>query len=164
MLVALSAMTKKVLENEKHVYEVLRSEKVTHCMKPGLSVDLEYRSEHVNVGASANVSISIVTGLKEGTLAVNVKSLEGLVFEERNLAFQLSAEQENRFPLNFQVFSSTDGEYFLTLELSVQGKGRRIFEVPVKFGTILQKPRATNIETTEEGTTISISKAVEEIK
>lgn len=165
LLVNLNAMSKKVLENDnKQVYEILHSDKVTHCMKPGLSVNLEYTSEHVNVGASANVAIVISTALQEGTLAVKVKSLEGLIFEERNLEFQLSSKEENRFPINFEVSSAMEGEYFLTLELFVKEKGRRIFEVPVKFGTILQKPLASSIETTEDGRVITVSKAIEEIK
>lgn len=166
LLVSLNAMTTKVEENDKKkVYQVLKSKKMEHhCIKPGLAVDLNYTSEHVDTGSIANVNIIIFTTLTKGTLKVNIKSFDRLDFEEKNFEFKLSSEEKNQFPIDLEVLSSVDGEYFLTLELSVEGQGGRIFEVPVHFGTIVQKPQAKNIEKTQSGVTISVSKAVEEIK
>jgi hypothetical protein len=164
-LVWANAMTAKVVENrEKRVYKVLKSEKEEHCMKPGLAVNLEYSSEHVDAGSISNVNITIFTALTEGILKVTIKSLDGLDFEEKSLEFKLSSDTKNQFPINLEVLSSVDGEYFLTFELSVEGKGGRIFEVPVNFGTIIQKPQVKNFEKAENGVNITVSKAIEEIK
>jgi len=165
LLASLTAMTAKVEEQaEKRVYQVLKSEKVDHCTKPGLPVELEYSSEHVDTGVVSNVNITIFTTLIEGVLKVNVKALEGLDFEEKDFRFKLSKEEKNEFSLALEVLSSINGKHYLTFELSVEGKGGRIVEVPVKFGTIMSKPQATNVEKTQSGVNISVSKAIEEIK
>jgi hypothetical protein len=167
LLELLNAMTTKVEENHlKKVYKVLKSEKAEHCMKPGLAVDWNYTSEHVDAGVISNVHIDIFTPLIEGVLKVNIKSVgvDRLDFEEQHMTFELSSDQKNQFPIDLEVLASVDGEYFLTFELSVEGKGGRIFEVPVHFGTPLQKQSAKNIELTQDGMAISIAKAVEEIE
>lgn len=162
-----NAMTAKVNEEgSKTVYNVLKSEDKGHCVKPGLAVDLNYTSEHVDVGDASNVNIVIETGFTEGVLKVNIKSLEakGLEFEEQNLEFQLSKDKENKFPLNLALSSTENGLYYLTLFISMEGKGGRVFEVPVKFGETVKSLKKDPIQKTESGVAITVSNAEEEIK
>lgn len=159
------AMTSKIKSETKTVYEVLEGDSQSTYMKPGLAVNLTYTSEHVDVGEVSDVNISITTQLSEGVLKVNLKSLEEGIMdvEEKNLEFKLS-KGENVFPINLQLSSENEGKYYLTVFISLEGQGGRVFEVPVKIGTISKKISTKNVEITDQGVAVSSSPAEEEIK
>jgi hypothetical protein len=159
------AMSSKIKEENKTIYTVLEGNSMNVMSKPGLAVDLDYKSEHVAVGAVSNVNITLITELNSGTLKVNIKALdEGLIgLEEQNLEFELS-ESLNRFPINLKVGSALDGIHYINLVLSVEGQGSRVLVVPVNIGTISSKVTNKAIERTDKGIAISVSPAEEEIK
>ncbi|CAA6820108.1 MAG: Unknown protein [uncultured Sulfurovum sp.] len=159
------AMTAKIKDDNKKIYEVLKGDTRSSYMKPGLAVDLIYSSEHVEVGEFSDINISIITDLNEGILKVNLKSLEDelIHIEEKNLEFKLS-KSENIFPINLQVSSEEEGEHYLTVFISLEGHGGRVFDIPVKIGTISEKISTKPVEITDEGVAVSSSPAEEEIK
>jgi len=170
LVISAHGMTAKVDEDMKQssktVYNVLKSEKHDHCVKPGLSVDLHYTAEHVNLGATSNVKAVIKTGLTEGVLQVRTKSIkqEKLVFDAKEFEFELSNKGDNIFSISLEATSEDDGEYFITIFTSVEGKGGRVFEIPVKFGVIPEKVLSKNVTKTKSGVAIIVSAAEEEIK
>jgi len=162
--VSANAMTAKVKEESKTVYEVLKGDSKGSYMKPGLSVNLSYTSEHVDVGELSDVNITITTILNEGTLKVNLKSLEeDSEIEEQNLEFKLS-KTENVFPINLQLSSENEGRYYITIFISLDGKGGRVFEVPLNIGKISEKMSSEPVERTDKGIAITSAPAEEEIK
>jgi len=162
--VSMMAMTAKIKSDDKKIYEVLKGDTRGSYMKPGLAVDLNYSAEHVEVGEVADINISIITHLSEGTLKVDLKSLEeALNIEEKHLTFELS-KGENVFPINLQVSSAQEGKYYVTVFILLEDNGGRVFDVPVQVGTVNQKLSTKNVEITDEGVAVSSSPAQEEIQ
>jgi len=160
------AMTSKVKADEnKVVYEVLTGDSNSVQGKPALAVDVKYKTQHVDVGVSSNVSITISTGLTKGVLKVNLRPLKGksLDMEERDVVFTLTKGQ-NSFPLNFQVTSQESGIHYINLTLSVEGEGSRVVVIPVNVGRVSNKIENRAVEKTDKGVTISVSAAEEEIR
>lgn len=159
------AMTAKVKDENKVVYKVVKGDsKVTHG-KPGLAVDVKYDSEHVDVGVSANVNMTITTALNEGTLKVNLRALKENTIDvgEENLEFKLT-KGTNSFPIKLQVSSQKNGIHYINLTMSVEGQGLRVISVPVNVGTISKKLDNKAVERTSNGEAISVSAAQEVIK
>jgi len=160
------AMTSKVKADEnKVVYEVLTGDSSSVHGKSGLPVDVQYKSQHVDVGVSSDVNITIRTGLSKGTLKVNMRALKehSVDLEEKDLEFTLTKGQ-NSFPLNFQVTSQESGIHYINLTMSVEGQGSRVVVVPVNIGTISNKVDNKSVEKTDKGVAISVLSAEEEIK
>lgn len=159
------AMTAKVKDENKVVYEVLEGDTKDIHGKPGLAVDVKYKSEHVDVGVSSDVNITISTGLSEGVLKVNLRALKENTIDlgEKDLEFTLTKEA-NSFPLNLQLSSELNGIHYINLTMSVEGQGSRVITVPVNVGTISKKLENKAIERTDEGIAVSVGVAQEEIK
>jgi len=160
------AMTAKVDDKNKVVYEVVKGESKGVQKKFGLAADVSYKSEHVDVGVTSNVNITISTKLSKGTLKVNLRPLdkEGLDVEEKNLEFSLTKET-NSFPIELQLASQKSGIHYINVTMSVKGEGSKVVAIPVKIGTINQKlNNNSSVETTKEGVAVSVSSAQEEIK
>jgi len=160
------AMTSKVKDNEnKVVYEVLTGDSNSVQGKPALAVDVNYKSQHVDVGMSSDVNITINTGLSKGILKVNVRALKenSVDLEEKDLKFTLTKEK-NSFPLNFQVTSQENGIHYINLSMSVDGQGSRVVVIPVNIGRVSNKIENKAMEKTDKGVAISVSSAEEEIK
>jgi len=159
------AMTNKVNDENKVVYEVLEGDSKEVHGKPGLAVDVKYKSEHVDVGVNANINITITTGLSKGTLKVNLRALKENTtnLSEKDLEFTLTSG-ENSFPINFELSSEQSGIHYINLTMSVEGQGSRVVAVPVNVGTVSKKLDNKKIERTSTGTSISVSSAQEEIK
>jgi len=134
------AMTSKVKADEnKVVYEVLTGDSSRVQGKSGLPVNVQYKSQHVDVGVSSDVNITISTGLSKGTLKVNVRALKekSVDLEEKDLAFTLTKGQ-NTFPLSFQVTSQESGIHYINVTLSVEGEGSRVLVVPFKLPLVFR--------------------------
>ena len=160
------AMTAKVKDENKVVYEVLQGDSKQVHGKPALAVEVKYKSEHVDVGVNSNVNIMITTGLSEGVLKVNLRPLKKHTTNlgEKDLEFTLT-KGENNFPINLALSSEQSGIHYINLTLSVEGKGSRVITVPVKVGRVSQKLNNNKIvERTSTGSAISVSSAQEEIK
>lgn len=159
------AMTSKVKEKNKTVYRILEGSTINQISKPGLAVDLTYKSEHVEIGETSDINITLYTGITLGTLKVNLKALDdGLnSMEEQDLEFDLS-KNEKTFPIGLEVSSSEDGIHYINVTLFVEGQGSRVLVVPVNVGKITEKINNKAVETTTEGVIISVSSAEEEIK
>ncbi len=159
------AMTAKVKDEDKTIYRLLEGETQNQMGKPGLAVDLSYKSEHVEVGEVSDVNITLISQLKQGTLKVKVAPLnESLVgLEEQNFEFKLS-ESKRSFPINLQVGSSQSGIYYINLIVSLEGEGSRVLAVPVHIGETASKIENKQLERTDNGIAISVSSAQEEIK
>jgi len=160
------AMTSKVQADEnKVVYEVLTGDSSRVQGKSGLPVNVQYKSQHVDVGVSSDVNITISTGLSKGILKVNVRALKekSVDLEEKDLEFTLT-KGKNTFPLNFQVTSQESGIHYINVTLSVEGEGSRVVVVPVNIGTVSNKVDNKSVEKTDKGVAISVSSAEEEIK
>ena len=159
------AMTNKVNDKNKVVYEVLEGDTSKIELKPGLAVDVKYKSEHVDVGMSADVNITISTKLNKGILKVNLRALKEntINVEQKDLEFTLT-QGENSFPINLQLSSENNGIHYINLTMSVAGQGSRVVTVPFNVGTIPDKLNNEEIEKTGAGTPISVSMAEEEIK
>lgn len=159
------AMTAKASEDNKKIYEVLEGDSSKIIGKPGLAVELKYKTQHVDVGVLSDVNMSIRTVLKTGMLKVKMKTLEddlsGLKKEE--FEFEIT-EEKQVFPLNLQLSSATEGRHYLTVYLSVEGEGGRVFDIPVYIGDSTKKISTKAIDRTEKGDPIIISVAEEEIK
>ncbi len=159
------AMTAKVNDEDKKVYQVLVGDSKDNYAKPGLAVDVKYKSEHVDVGVSADVNITISTNISDGILKVNLRALKENTTDlgEQDLEFILTKEL-NSFPINFQVSSEQSGIFYTNLTMTVEGKGSRVIVVPIHIGTISKKINNKAIEMTDKGISISVSTAEEEIK
>jgi len=79
------AMTAKASEDNKKIYEVLEGDSSKIIGKPGLAVELKYKTQHVDVGVLSDVNMSIRTVLKTGMLKVKMKTLEDIWFEKRRV-------------------------------------------------------------------------------
>ena len=160
------AMTSKVkAEDNKIVYEVLQGDNKAIYGKPGLAVDVNYKSEHVDVGVSSDVNITISTGLSKGILKVNVRALKEntIDLDEKDLEFKLT-KGTNSFPITLQLSSQENGIHYINLTMSVEGQGSRVVVVPVNIGKVSNKIDNKSVEKTEKGVAISVSSADEEIK
>ena len=159
------AMTSKASNENKVIYEVLEGDTKHVHGKPGLEVDVKYKSEHVDVGVSADVNITISTKLNKGILKVNLRALKEntINVEQKDLEFTLT-QGENSFPINLQLSSENNGIHYINLTMSVAGQGSRVVTVPFNVGTIPDKLNNEEIEKTGAGTSISVSRAEEEIK
>ena len=159
------AMTNKVNDENKVIYEVLEGDTSKIELKPGLAVDVKYKSEHVDVGVNANINITITTGLSKGVLKVNLRALKENTtnLSEKDLEFTLTTGG-NTFPINFELSSEQSGIHYINLIMSVEGQGSRVVTVPVNVGTVSKKLDNKKIERTSTGTSISVSSAQEEIK
>ena len=165
MSVSSMALTSKVKEQDKKIYTVLEGTTVNQVAKSGLSVELSYKTQHVDVGEKSDVNVTITTGLSKGIMKVNIRPLDNDLdgFTEQNLEFDL-AQGEGSFPINLEVSSSVDGIHYLNFTISVEGEGARVLAVPVNVGTISNKINNKAVETTDKGVAISVSSAEEEIK
>jgi len=168
------ANTAKVSEPSKKVYQVLEGSTMKSIQgnksiyqKRGLAVDLEYQSQHVGINQVSEVNITVMTHLTKGILNVELSSandtLEGI--KESNYKFVLlEIAQENKFPINLEVKSEKEGIHYINLNVTLEGDETRLFSVPVNIGkvdTVLQKkPLAFR----SNGDSMTVSKAVEEIK
>lgn len=160
------AMTAKVNNENKVVYEVVQGESKGGQKKFELPVDVKYKSEHVDVGVTSNVNITLSTALTKGTLKVNLRPLDatGIDLKEKDLEFSLTKEK-NSFPIALQVSSQKSGIYYINVTLSVANKGSKVMAIPVNIGTLSKKLNNNNsVEKTEEGVSVSVSSAEEEIK
>ena len=159
------AMTAKVKDENKIVYEVLEGDSKNVQGKPGLAVDVKYKSEHVDVGVSSNVNITISTGLSKGVLKVNLRALKEHTTNlgEKDLEFTLTKDK-NSFPINLQLSSEINGIHYINLTMSVEGQGSRVVTIPVNIGTVSNKIENKAVERTDKGVAISVSAAEEEIK
>ncbi|CAA6802705.1 MAG: Unknown protein [uncultured Sulfurovum sp.] len=157
--------TARVTEPTKHVYKVLEGNSMNIQGKPGLAVELSYKSAHVEVGELSDVNITLMTDLDSGTLKVNLKPLEAnsIGLEAQNLEFELSKSM-NYFPINLQVNTIREGIHYINVTLSLEGEGLRVLAVPVNVGTISNALTNKTVETTDTGVNISVSSAQEEIK
>jgi len=163
--VGVMAMTSKVKSEDKVVYEVLVGDSSEVHGKLGLAVDVNYKSQHVDVGIPSDVNITISTGLSKGILKVNIRALEAnsIDLEEKDLAFTLS-KGRNTFPINLQVTSQESGIHYINLTLLVEGEGSKVVAIPVNIGSVSNKIEGSAVEKTEQGAAISVSSAEEEIK
>lgn len=159
------AMTSKVKDENKVVYNVLEGDTKNVHGKPGLSVDVQYKSEHVDIGVSSNINITITTALSVGVLNVNVRALKENTTDlnEENLEFKL-VKGANIFPIDFQVSSEINGIHYINLTMSVEGQGSRVITVPLHVGTISSKLNNKAVKRTDKGVAISVGVAQEEIK
>jgi len=159
------AMTSKVKEPTKIVYEVLEGTTVGQVSKTGVAVDIAYKTQHVDVGESSDVNITISTTLSEGMLKVNLRGLEDDItgVDTSNHEFTLS-KNKNSFPINLQLSSSTEGIHYLNVSVTVEGQGTRVLAVPLNVGTVSKSMKNQMNTTNSEGKVISISSAEEEIK
>ena len=160
------AMTSKVkADNNKVVYEVLEGNSNNVQGKPGLAVDVNYKSQHVDVGVNADVNITITTGLTQGVLKVNLRALKENTTNlgEKDLEFRLTKDK-NSFPINLQLSSEIDCIHYINLTMSVEGQGSRVVTVPVNIGTVSNKIENKAIDRTDKGVAISVSAAQEEIQ
>ncbi len=159
------AMTAKVNNENKIIYAVLEGSSSQANGKPGLAAEVNYKSEHVDVGVSSDVNITITTGLSKGILNVNLRPLEKTTIDvaEKDFKFTLS-KGGNSFPIHLQVSSQINGIHYINLTLSVEGQGLRVVSVPVNVGKVSEKMNNNKaVEKTENGA-ISVSLAEEEIK
>ena len=159
------AMTSKVKESTKIVYEVLEGTTVGQVSKTGVAVDIAYKAQHLNVGELSDVNITISTTLSEGTLKVNLRGLEDNIvgIDKSDIEFKLS-ENNNSFPINLQLSSSIEGIHYLNVSVTVEGQGTRVLAVPLNVGTVSKIMKNKMNTTNSEGKVISISSAEEEIK
>jgi len=159
------AMTSKVKSEDKVVYEVLVGDSSEIHGKLGLAVDVNYKSQHVDVGIPSDVNITISTGLSKGILKVNIRALEenSIDLKEKDLEFTLT-KGTNTFPINLQVTSQESGIHYINLTLSVEGQGSKVVAIPVNIGSVSNKIEGSAVEKTEQGAAISVSSAEEEIK
>ncbi|CAA6818042.1 MAG: Unknown protein [uncultured Sulfurovum sp.] len=160
------AQTAKIKEEKtKVIYGINEGTTIDKPAKPGLAVDLAYKSQHVAAGETSDVNITLITELKTGVLKVNLTPLDktSITVAEQNLEFQLSNEI-NKLPIDVVVGTINNGTYYINLRLSVEGEGSRVLVVPVKVGTISSKISNKEVETTDKGLSISVSSAQEEIK
>ena len=159
------AMTSKVKSEDKVVYEVLVGDSSEVHGKLGLAVDVNYKSQHVDVGIPSDVNITISTGLSKGILKVNIRALEAnsIDLEEKDLEFTLT-KGRNTFPINLQVASQESGIHYINLTLLVEGEGSKVVAIPVNIGSVSNKIEGSAVEKTEQGAAISVSSAEEEIK
>ena len=159
------AMTAKINNENKKIYQVLEGDSSKVIGKPGLAVELQYKTQHVDVGELSDVNISISTVLKTGTLKVTLKVLDNDLsgLEKEELAFEIT-EAKQILPLNLQLSSATEGRHYLTVYLSVEGQGGRVFDIPVNVGEVNEKISTKAIGRTEKGEPITVSSAQEEIK
>ncbi len=159
------AMTAKVKDENKVVYEVLTGDSKAVQGKRSLAVDVKYKSEHVDVGVSSDINITLTTGLSKGILKVNLRALKENTIDlgEKDLEFKLT-EGTNKFPLNFQLSSEQHGIHYINLTMTVDGQGSKVVVVPVNIGTISKKLETKSLEQTNAGKSMSVSAAQEEIK
>lgn len=162
------ANTAKVSEPSNKVYQVLEGSTLQSIhQKRGLAVDIEYQSEHVGINQVSEVNITVMTQLTKGILNVELSSandtLEGIKGSHYKFAL-LEIAQENNFPINLEVKSEKEGIHYINLKVTLEGDETRLFSVPVNIGkvdTVLQKkPLAFRTN----GDSMTVSKAVEEIK
>jgi len=163
--VGVMAMTSKVKSEDKVVYEVLVGDSNELEGKAGLSVDVNYKSQHVDVGVTSDVNITISTGVSNGILKVNVRPLKENVInlEEKDFEFMLTKGTKS-FPINLQISSQESGIHYINLTMSVEGQGSKVVAIPVNIGTVSNKIENKVVEKTEKGVAISVSSAEEEIK
>ena len=159
------AMTSKVKEPSKKIYEVIEGTTVNQVSKSGLAVDLAYKTQHVDVGEPSDVNVTLTTGLSKGIMKVNIRPLDKEIdgLEEKNLEFDLSSGEKS-FPIEFEVSFTSEGIHYINFTMSVEGEGAKVLAVPVNVGVISNKINAKAVETTSKGVAISISSAEEEIK
>jgi len=165
LIVPAMALTLKVKEPTKKVYTVLEGTTVNQVAKPGLAVDLSYKSQHVEVGEVSDINVTLLTSLSKGILKVKINALDTEVdgTEEQDLEFDLS-QGDKSFPIHLQLSSKSSGVHYINFTLSVEGEGSRVLVVPFKVGTISAKVENKALKTTNNGTVISVSSAEEEIK
>jgi len=159
------AMTSKAKTDDKVVYEVLVGDSNELQGKSGLAVDVNYKSQHVDVGVSSDVNIMISTGLSKGILKINVRALKknSIDLEEKDLEFTLT-KGKNSFPVNLQLTSQESGIHYINLTMSVEGQGSKVVAIPVNIGTVSNKIENKAVKKTDKGIAISVSSAEEEIK
>jgi len=133
--------------------------------KPGAPVEIRYTSEHVTVGDRSNIDIILTSSATTGTMKLKVKvdkDLNEISSVEKHLSYDLS-EGKKEYPLHLEVSADEDGLYYVRIQVSIKGKGMRAFAVPVYVGDALVKTKATSVEKTDKGETISVSAAQETI-
>jgi hypothetical protein len=159
------AMTSKAKSEDKVVYEVLVGDSSEVQGKMGLAVDVNYKSQHVDVGMPSDVNITLSTGLSKGILKVNLRPLKAnsIDLEEQDLEFTLT-KGINVFPINLQVTSQESGIHYINLTISVEGQSSKVVAIPVNIGSVSNKIEGSSVEKTEQGVAISVSSAEEEIR
>jgi hypothetical protein len=163
LLSGLVLVANTVKENKSTVVHSGDSSKIHG--KPGLAVEMNYKVEEVQLDELSHVEVSLVTGLSEGTLTVDVSTLDGELrgIEKNHYEFELSKDIKT-FPLEFDLSSSMNGIHYVSLLLSVEGEGKRSFAIPVQVGKKVLKMTQKEVYKTKDGEELSISKAIETIK
>jgi len=139
--------------------------------KPGAPVDMEFNTTHVDINATSDVNLTLITTVRKGnfnvliTLDDNLTTVNEL---DQNLSFVITPERQ-KFLINFQVKSEKQGLFYIRLLTQVdQGHGLKLrsFAVPVYIG---KKPKtlvrsSPQMKALANGENISISKAIETIR
>lgn len=147
------AMTSKV---DKPV--LVRGSSIGEYAKPGAPVDINYTSEHVNVGDVSRVDIELSSSVLTGSMSVKVKVDEDLSLVNnltKHLSFNLGKGKKN-YPLHLKVIAHEDGLYYIHLMVAIKGKGMRTFAVPVYIGKGNLRNNKVDIKKTTSGESVTV--------
>ena len=143
--------------------EIVSNSTIGHYQKPGLSMDLDYTTQKVDVGEMSDINITLInSSFKTGILEVKIqgeKEIDGL--EEKNLKFTLSKDKRNS-SITFQVFSAIEGVHYIYVFAKVNNE-RRAYAIPLYVGNIDKKLYQKPTQKLKSGENITVSRAEEEI-
>ena len=159
------AMTAKIKDEPKKVYEVLQGDTDGIVEKNQLAVKIEYSSEHVDVNVSSDIHIVLKTKIDSGLLKVDIypldEELQGL--EKYKDEFYLSSSNQE-FEIDLETFSSKEGTFYINVAVSIENQGIKVLAIPVYIGDSSKKSIQNILSKSENSEHLHIMKAEEEIK
>ncbi|WP_457746917.1 hypothetical protein [Sulfurimonas sp.] len=147
--------------------EVISGDSLGKYSKPGAPVEIEYTTQHVNVGDVCSVKATLLTAVRSGSMNITLKPdsrLNQLSAIPQKLSVDLSTVN-GVYPLNFAVSADSDGLYYIKLLVQVEGRGMRAFSIPVYVGDAKSFQKVSkSLQRDVSGKAIIVSPAVETIK
>ena len=133
--------------------------------KPGAPIEIVYSSQKVLAGELSNINIDLLPQVNMGKMDVEIrlgKGLDEISASKKKFIFDLEKERES-YNFNLNVVSAVDGLYYIRVMVTIEGKGMRVFAVPVYIGEVTSKRADQPFQKTEKGTDIVVFPANETI-
>ena len=140
--------------------------------KPGAPIDMHYIPQKVDINETADVNITLTSGINRGTISVLItldENLDSQIAFDNNISYEIMPDQKD-FIINLKVKSAKEGLYYIRLLTKVDkgyGTKLRSFAAPVYVGKnigIKKKSMNLQMKALGLGENISVSKALETIE
>jgi hypothetical protein len=164
LIFILGVSTPWILSAKTQAPQTMNGSTLGKYRKPGAPVDIEYTVQKVQSGEPCAVEIRLITPEKSGTMQVKLKLDKALsLLDNFNIKQYLILDGSTTYPLTFKVIGTSEGVYYIRVQVQMEKRGFRVFAVPVQIGNGTIQLKRKPLRKNKQGENISVSHAQEKI-